>query len=67
LGWAGRSRIIARFPFRFKSEPNKRPGVGAWLRRQIFLNLPQWLQHIQQNTVLDDDNIFLAHQVGATL
>lgn len=56
----GKSRILARFPFRFND--TKPSSVGSRLRRTLFSRVPDWLQHLQQNTVLDDDNIFLSTQ-----
>ena len=34
-------------------------------KRFVFSNVPDWIQHMQQNRVLDDDNIFLKLQVTA--
>jgi phenylpropionate dioxygenase-like ring-hydroxylating dioxygenase large terminal subunit len=51
----GECRIFARFPFQFSS-PLPRLLVG--LR-------PRWLQHIGNNTVLEDDQIFLHWQERA--
>lgn len=48
----GECRLFARFPFKFSS---KLPG--------LFLKLtPRWYSHIGQNSVLEDDQIFLHHQ-----
>ncbi|PZD74142.1 Pheophorbide a oxygenase [Acaryochloris thomasi RCC1774] len=48
----GHCRLFARFPFKFKA---KAPG--------IFMKLtPQWYNHINQNNILEDDQIFLHHQ-----
>lgn len=73
----GKSRILARFPFKFPDPapasdgsnttiasvpPTKKSSLTSRLRRAIFLRIPDWLQHLQQNRVLDDDNIFLAVQ-----
>ncbi|AZB72243.1 Rieske 2Fe-2S domain-containing protein [Synechococcus elongatus] len=49
---AGACRIFARFPFRFKSAIPR-----------FFLRItPTWFQHLGQNTVLEEDQIFLHHQ-----
>lgn len=48
----GECRIFARFPFKFSSIA---PG--------LFIKLtPRWYSHIGQNSVLEDDQIFLHHQ-----
>jgi phenylpropionate dioxygenase-like ring-hydroxylating dioxygenase large terminal subunit len=48
----GECRVFARFPFKFSS---KLPS--------FFLKLtPQWYSHLGNNTVLEDDQIFLHHQ-----
>lgn len=48
----GECRVFARFPFKFSS---KLPG--------LFIKLtPRWYSHIGQNSVLEDDQIFLHHQ-----
>ena len=48
----GECRIFARFPFKFSS---KLPS--------LFIKLtPRWYSHIGQNSVLEDDQIFLHHQ-----
>lgn len=48
----GQCRLFARFPFKFSS---KLPG--------IFIKLtPQWYSHIGQNSILEDDQIFLHYQ-----
>jgi len=56
----GKSRILARFPFRFND--TKPASTGSRLRRFLFARVPDWMQHLQQNTVLDDDNVFLTVQ-----
>ena len=48
----GSCRLIARFPFRFQS---KLPALLLRLR-------PEWLQHLGNHTVLEDDQIFLHAQ-----
>lgn len=48
----GECRLFARFPFQFES-----PWPGRLLRLR-----PQWLQHIGNHTVLEDDQIFLHWQ-----
>lgn len=48
----GKCRIFALFPFQFTS---KIP--------EFFIKLtPQWYSHINQNTILEDDQIFLHYQ-----
>ncbi|MDX2230837.1 MAG: Rieske 2Fe-2S domain-containing protein [Leptolyngbyaceae cyanobacterium bins.349] len=48
----GECRIFARFPFKFKSK------VPAF-----FIKLtPRWFNHLQQNTILEDDQFFLHYQ-----
>ena len=48
----GKCRLFARFPFKFAS-PFPR----------FFIKLaPQWFNHINQNEILEDDQIFLHHQ-----
>ncbi len=48
----GHCRLFARFPFKFKA---KAPA--------FFMKLtPQWYNHIGQNGILEDDQIFLHHQ-----
>lgn len=48
----GHCRLFARFPFKFNSQI---PG--------LFMKLtPQWYNHIGQNSILEDDQIFLHHQ-----
>lgn len=48
----GECRLFARFPFKFSS---KLPG--------LFIKLtPRWFSHIGQNSVLEDDQIFLHYQ-----
>lgn len=45
----GNARILARFPFRFN---DTRPtSLGSRLRRLVFSRVPDWMQHLQQNTV----------------
>ena len=51
----GECRLFARFPFRFSS-----PLPGLVLRLT-----PQWLQHIGNNKVLEDDQVFLHWQERA--
>ena len=69
----GRCRLFARFPFRF---PPPKPSTGLLGRllpsvnvpRLLFARVPDWMQHMGQLKVLDDDNIFLPLQerrVGA--
>ncbi|CAE7354829.1 PAO [Symbiodinium natans] len=53
----GRSRLFARFPFRFPA-----PKFGPNLPRFLIRHLPDWLNHLGQLRVLDDDNIFLPIQ-----
>merc|ERR1712032_1434373 len=53
----GRCRLFARFPFRFPA-----PKRGFNLPRLIIKFLPDWLNHMGQMRVLDDDNIFLPRQ-----
>jgi hypothetical protein len=48
----GECRLFARFPFAFTS-----PWPGRLLRLR-----PQWLQHIGNHTVLEDDQVFLHWQ-----
>ncbi|MGB7416996.1 MAG: Rieske 2Fe-2S domain-containing protein [Thermosynechococcaceae cyanobacterium] len=48
----GHCRLFARFPFKFKS---KVPGF-------VMKLTPQWYNHINQNGILEDDQIFLHHQ-----
>lgn len=48
----GKCRLFARFPFKFAS---KLP--------RLFINLsPRWYSHTNQNTILEDDQIFLHYQ-----
>ncbi len=48
----GKCRLFALFPFQFAS---KVP--------QLFIKLtPQWYSHLNQNTILEDDQIFLHYQ-----
>ncbi|MEO1003330.1 MAG: Rieske 2Fe-2S domain-containing protein [Cyanobacteria bacterium J06638_7] len=51
----GRCRLIARFPFQFRS---RLPRLLVGLR-------PRWLQHIGNHTVLEDDQVFLHWQERA--
>jgi len=53
----GRCRLFARFPFKFP--PPKR---GPNFPRLVLSNLPDWMNHMAQLKVLDDDNIFLPLQ-----
>ena len=48
----GKCRAFARFPFKFSSP----------LPRFFIKLAPQWYNHINQNGVLEDDQIFLHHQ-----
>ncbi len=48
----GECRLFARFPFRFES---------PWPARLLRLR-PEWLQHIANHVVLEDDQIFLHRQ-----
>ncbi len=48
----GECRLFARFPFRFES---------PWPARLLRLR-PEWLQHINNHVVLEDDQIFLHRQ-----
>ena len=48
----GRCRLMARFPFIFKSA----------LPRFFFGLYPQWFSHTNQNAILEDDQIFLHKQ-----
>lgn len=48
----GECRVFARFPFKFAS---KIPALAIRLT-------PRWYSHIGQNSVLEDDQIFLHHQ-----
>uniref|UniRef100_A0A7S0SML1 Rieske domain-containing protein n=1 Tax=Mantoniella antarctica TaxID=81844 RepID=A0A7S0SML1_9CHLO len=48
----GRCRLMARFPFIFKSK----------LPRLFFKIVPQWYSHLSQNAILEDDQIFLHKQ-----
>jgi hypothetical protein len=45
----GRCRLIARFPFKFKSA----------LPRFFFSVMPRWANHPSQMSILEDDQIFL--------
>ncbi len=51
----GECRLFARFPFRFES-----PWPGRLLRLR-----PEWLQHLGNHTVLEDDQLFLHWQERA--
>lgn len=48
----GECRLFARFPFKFSSP----------IPRLIFKVTPRWYSHIGQNSVLEDDQIFLHFQ-----
>ena len=52
---SGECRLFARFPFRFTSP----------LPRLLLGLRPQWLQHIGNHTVLEDDQVFLHWQERA--
>jgi hypothetical protein len=52
---SGECRLFARFPFRFSSP----------LPRLLLGLRPQWLQHIGNHTVLEDDQVFLHWQERA--
>ena len=63
----GRCRLLARFPFRFPPPKSKRGILGRVLPtinvpKAVFQRVPDWVQHMGQLTVLDDDNIFLPLQ-----
>ena len=64
----GRCRLFARFPFRFPPPKARTSWLGRRLPRApnvpaaIFRRLPDWLNHMGQLKVLDDDNIFLPLQ-----
>jgi phenylpropionate dioxygenase-like ring-hydroxylating dioxygenase large terminal subunit len=51
----GSCRLIARFPFQFRSR----------LPRLLLGLTPRWLQHIGNHTVLEDDQVFLHWQERA--
>ena len=51
----GQCRLIARFPFLFRSR----------LPRLLLGLTPRWLQHIGNHTVLEDDQVFLHWQERA--
>jgi hypothetical protein len=53
----GRSRLLARFPFKFPA-----PKRGPNIPKLIMGKVPDWLNHMNQLKVLDDDNIFLPLQ-----
>jgi phenylpropionate dioxygenase-like ring-hydroxylating dioxygenase large terminal subunit len=57
----GRSRLMARFPFRF---PEPKWGLIN-VPRLLVRILPDWLNHIGQLRVLDDDGVFLPLQEQA--
>ena len=48
----GQCRLLARFPFQFKQK----------LTARLLMLRPQWLQHIGNHRVLEDDQIFLHYQ-----
>ena len=48
----GRCRLMARFPFIFAAAPP----------RLIFKLVPRWWSHLNQNSILEDDQIFLHKQ-----
>ncbi len=48
----GECRLFARFPFRF---PSKLPG---WVMKLT----PEWISHLRQNAILEEDQIFLHYQ-----
>lgn len=48
----GKCRLFARFPFKFSSP----------LPRFFIKLAPKWYNHINQNGILEDDQIFLHHQ-----
>jgi phenylpropionate dioxygenase-like ring-hydroxylating dioxygenase large terminal subunit len=48
----GECRLFARFPFKFSS---KLPGL-------LIKLTPRWYSHLGQNSILEDDQIFLHHQ-----
>eukprot|EP00232_Nephroselmis_pyriformis_P021647 CAMPEP_0182866980 /NCGR_PEP_ID=MMETSP0034_2-20130328/8479_1 /TAXON_ID=156128 /ORGANISM="Nephroselmis pyriformis, Strain CCMP717" /LENGTH=584 /DNA_ID=CAMNT_0024999313 /DNA_START=116 /DNA_END=1870 /DNA_ORIENTATION=- len=52
----GKCRLMARFPFKF---PNK---IIAFVFKLTSHPLWGWTQHINQNTILEDDQIFLHWQ-----
>jgi len=55
----GRCRLLARFPFNFRA--NKLPG-------KFITGVPSWWNHMSQNFILEDDQIFLhlqEHEVEA--
>ena len=62
----GRCRLFARFPFRFPPPKARTSWLGRRLPRApnvpaaIFRRLPDWLNHMGQLKVLDDDIIFLS-------
>jgi phenylpropionate dioxygenase-like ring-hydroxylating dioxygenase large terminal subunit len=51
----GECRLFARFPFQFRSA----------LPRLLLRARPQWLQHLGNHTVLEDDQVFLHWQERA--
>ncbi len=48
----GECRVFARFPFQFSS----------WLPKLLIQLSPSWYSHIGQNSILEDDQIFLHYQ-----
>lgn len=48
----GECRLFARFPFRFASP----------IPALVLKLTPRWLNHLSQNRILEDDQIFLHHQ-----
>ena len=60
----GRCRLFARFPFRFPPPAKPKIRLGRLIPRinvpaTVFRNLPDWVNHMGQLKVLDDDNIFV--------
>jgi hypothetical protein len=53
----GRCRAIVRQPFRFRNK----------LLPLLFKAMPAFMGHLGNNSVLDEDNIFLHMQVGAAI
>ena len=63
----GRCRLMARFPFRFPAPDKPKKGLMALLPSVnlpdlALRRLPDWMNHLGQLKVLDDDNIFLPLQ-----
>lgn len=64
----GRCRLLARFPFRFPpADESKQSGLRAFLPSinlpdLAIRKLPDFMNHLGQLKVLDDDNIFLPLQ-----